>query len=160
MSVDIKNPEERLGENLERLHKDILHNLECFKEKKALYQNDDDKLNQLRVEVKNYLSEKEEVLLFYKIRIEELKSDLFFRLKGDSKLEYFITSISFIFPNDYAEAFRGDLIEKRNQMVKHKQPRWYIWVVIIVNIGYTFWAAVWFKLKDIMDTDDVKEIDK
>lgn len=96
------------------------------------------------------------------IRTGELifESKVLPKFNNDVKLNSFITSISFILPNDYAEALKGDLFEKRNKMLKHKQPRWYIWAVIIVNIGYTLWAAVWFKLKDVMDIDDVKEIDK
>lgn len=75
------------------------------------------------------------------------------------RLDRFISAVSFLLPHQYVEAFQGDLIEKKSDMVSNGHTLWYVWIVLTINVAYTFWAAAWFKLKDIVSPIDKKELD-
>ena len=86
--------------------------------------------------------------------------NLFMKATSRIQLDRLISAASFLLPHDYAEAFRGDLLEKKQDMLRAGHTKGYIWFAIIANIAYAYWAALWFKLKDIIDPSEKKEIDK
>ena len=80
--------------------------------------------------------------------------------KESNLLDKFITKASLFLPADYAEAFRGDLLERKSSMLENGKVKWYVWSIIAGEIICNYWMSLKYKLKDLIDPADKKEIDQ